>query len=262
LSQVSGILRQSFRWWGNNILRAKQKKVRTAGQIPTTYSGPIYWRLTQFHPVMGPTEEPIRFTDSQDRLDRLWLPREKMPGKNIFNSGTVFGDDGEILPEWHTPIRAKWIKPGPVRVEYSPGKDVARVSERVLDVLNSIDSHKHHTFPIDIECQDGSVERRYYVYFAADANLEARELHPEANKLKPLEKPVAGYRFLPPMWLSACALDQEHFGYLDASAVGDLVWFKGTDTNHYFSQKLFESLASFGDIFPRWYVALPIGFAG
>lgn len=185
-----------------------------------------------------------------------------MPGKNIFNSGTVFGEDGEILPEWRTPIKAKWTKPGPVRVEYSPGETSARVSERVLDMLNSIDGHKHHTFPIDIECQDGSIERRYYVYFAEDANLEARELHPQANNLKPLETPIEGITHLPPMWLKAGALDKDQFGYLDASAVGDLVWFKGTDTNHYFSAKLFESLASFGDIFPRWYVALPIGLAG
>ena len=53
-----------------------------------------------------------------------------------------------------------------------------------------------------------------------------------------------------------------HFGYLDRETVRDHQWFKGTDTNHILSPELFERLRPFGDIFEKWFVALPIGMAG
>src|SRR5262245_13643755 len=94
------------------------KPMRTAGEVPAGYHGPVYWRVAEYHGVAGPSAEHIEFTDPQERLDRLWIDRYKMPGKDIFTSGTVFDADGQVLPEWKEPVKARWRHARPCRVEY------------------------------------------------------------------------------------------------------------------------------------------------
>jgi len=243
-------------------MSGKAKPIRTDGTVPPDYRGPVYWRLTEYHPIVGKSDEPIEFLDSRERQDRLWIDRYKMPGKDIFSSGTVFDENGQILPEWIEPLKARWTSTKPVRVEYAPGIHSARVSERVYDAIRSLEPGKHHAFPIDVSCADGTIERRYELFFAQDAFLEARELHPAANNLQPLPKPIGIYRYQTPLWMSAAYARDNHFGYLDREAVGNHQWFKGSDTNHIFSPALFEKLGAFGDIFEKWHVALPMGMAG
>jgi hypothetical protein len=242
-------------------MTAKVKKTRTAGEVPADYRGPVYWRVVQYHPMVGRSDEPIEFLDSRERQDRLWIDRYKMPGKDIFTSGTVFDENGEILPEWKEPLKARWTTSRPVRVEYAPNSCSARVTERVYDAIQSLEPGKHHAFPIDITRSDGSTERRYEVFFAQEAMLSERELHPAANNLRPFAKPYGPYRYQPAIWMSSGHATDHHFGYLDHETVKDHHWFKGSDTNHIFSPVLFEKLRSFGDIFEKYYVALPIGVA-
>src|SRR6185295_19782036 len=102
---------------------------------------------------------------------RLWIDRYKMPGKDIFSSGTVFDENGQILPEWIEPLKARWTSTKPVRVEYAPGIHSACVSERVYAAIQELEPGKHHAFPIDITRSDGTTERRYEVFFAQDALL-------------------------------------------------------------------------------------------
>jgi hypothetical protein len=243
-------------------MTGKIKPMRTAGTVPAEYLGPVYWRLVEYQPIVGKSDEPIAFLDSQERQDRLWIDRYKMPGKDIFTSGTVFDANGQVLPEWKVPLKAKWTTSRPVRVEYAAGMDSARVSERVYDAIQSLEPNKHHAFPIDISRSDGTIERRYQVFFAQDALLSERELHPQANNLRPFEKPFGAYRYQPASWMSSAYAQDHHFGYLDREAVGDHQWFTGTASNHIFSPALFEKLQAFGDIFEKWDVALPIGMAG
>jgi len=240
----------------------KIRPIRTAGTVPANYHGPVYWRLVQYYPLTGKSDEPIEFLDSRERQDRLWIDRIKMPGKDIFDSGTVFDENGQILPEWKEPLKARWTSNRPVQVEYVAGTRSARVSERVYDAIRSLEPDRHHAFPIDITRSDGTIERRYELFFAQSALLGERELHPQANSLKPFEKPFGAYRYQPASWMRAAHAQDNHFGYLDREVVGDHQWFKGTDTNHIFSPTLFEKLQPFGDIFEKWFVALPIGMAG
>ncbi|WP_315786264.1 hypothetical protein [Bradyrhizobium sp. SZCCHNPS1003] len=238
------------------------KRIRTAGVVPADYRGPIYWRLVQYYPLTGKGGEPIEFLDSRERQDRLWIESYKMPGKDIFTSGTVFDANGQVLPEWKMPLKAKWTNNRPVRVEYAAGRHSARVSERVYDAIQALEPGKHHAFPIDIIRSDGTTERRYELFFAQDALLGERELHPQANNLRLYDKPFGSYCYQPASWMRAAPAQESHFGYLDRAVVGDHQWFKGTDTNHIFSPTLFEKLQPFGDIFENWFVALPIGMAG
>jgi hypothetical protein len=243
-------------------MTGKVRPIRTAGEVPVEYRGPVYWRLAQYHPMTGKNDEPIEFLDSRERQDRLWIDRYKMPGKDIFTSGTVFDESGQVLPEWKESLKARWTSDGPVQVEYAAGTHSARVSERVYDAIQSLEPGKHHAFPIDIFRSDGTFERRYEVFFAQDALLSERELHPAANNLRPFEKPFGPYRYQPAPWMTATSAKDHHFGYLDRETIRDRQWFKATGSNHIFSPALFEKLRPFGDIFQKWYVALPIGVAG
>ena len=74
-------------------MAANVKPMRTAGAVPADYRGPVYWRVMEYGFVAGPSAEHIEFTDSQERLDRLFIDRYKMPGKDIFTSGTVAGPE-------------------------------------------------------------------------------------------------------------------------------------------------------------------------
>jgi hypothetical protein len=243
-------------------MTGRVKPIRTAGQAPADYRGLVYWRVAQYHLMTGRADERIEFLDSRDRQDRLWIDPHKMPGKNIFTSGTVFDENGQVLPEWKEPLKARWTTNRPVRVEYAAGTHSARVSERVYDAIQSQEPGKHHAFQIDVSRSDGTIERRYELFFAQDALLAELELHPAANNLRPFEKPFGAYRYAPAPWMSAACATDNHFGYLDRETVRDHHWFKGTGTNHILSPALFEKLRPFGDIFEKWFVALPIGIAG
>lgn len=151
----------------------KAKRIRTAGVVPADYRGPIYWRLVQYYPLTGKGGEPIEFLDSRNRQARLWIDRTRMPGKDIFTSGTMFDGNGGLLPEWKKPLKAKWTNNRPVRVEYAAGSRSARVSERVYDAIQALEPGKHHAFPIDIIRSDGTTERRYELFFAQDATWRA-----------------------------------------------------------------------------------------
>jgi hypothetical protein len=239
----------------------KVRPIRTAGEVPAGYRGPVYWRVAEYHPLTGPGDERIEFLERPERLDRLWIDRYKMPGKDIFTSGTVFDENGELLPEWKEPLKARWKNsPKPVRVEYASGEHSARVSERVYDAIQSLEPGKHHAFAIDVSRTDGKVDRRYQVFFAQDAWLAERELHPAANNLSRFEAPYEAYGYRPASWM--ISVTENHFGYLDRETIGDRHWFKGTGTNHILSPALFEKLKPFGDIYEKWDVALPIGMAG
>jgi len=56
-------------------MTGKLKPIRTAGVVPAGYRGPVYWRLVQYHPLTGKSDEPIEFLDSCERRDRLWIDR-------------------------------------------------------------------------------------------------------------------------------------------------------------------------------------------
>ena len=102
-------------------MTGRVKPIRTAGQAPADYRGLVYWRVAQYHLMTGRADERIEFLDSRDRQDRLWIDPHKMPGKNIFTSGTVFDENGQVLPEWKEPLKARWTTNRPVRVEYAAG---------------------------------------------------------------------------------------------------------------------------------------------
>jgi hypothetical protein len=135
------------------------------------------------------------------------------------------------------------------------------MSERVYDALLSLEGGKHHAFPIDITRKDGSIERRYQVFFDRNAFFVERELHPKANNLGPASQQfqLAGYRYHSPTWLMSKWDD--HFGYLDKAVIGGRHWFKGAATNHYVSPELFAKIQPMGDIFEKWDLAIPIGVA-
>jgi hypothetical protein len=241
------------------------KPMRKAGEVPGDYQGPVYWRVCQYGVALmtGNGGEPIVSIEGVERNGRsLW--REP----SIYASGDVFDENGEIFPEWREPLKAKWNTDQPIRVEYSRGKHFARVSERVLDAIESLEPGMHPAFPIDIYAPSGRVDRRYHVFFAQDALLTERELHVAANNLEMLPSsasdPSIGdrVRYRTPFWMGTSGALDHHFGYLDRLVVGDRHWFKGTDTNHIFSTELFAKLEPMGDIFLKWDMALPMGIAG
>ena len=245
----------------------KPTKIRTRGAIPPTYQGRVYWRLVAWNFVGNALAgEPIEFLEPKDKLLRLFIDRAKMPDKTINTPGLVLDEAGALLPEWRVPLRARWKK-DKVRVEFGLGQppylshvntSSIRMSQRVYDALQMFDPDIHPAVPIDIECLDGTVERRWQV-FTRRSLFADHALHPVANDLEPITYYNGESGFKYPSWLGRWREDG-HFGFLDGKLIGERHWF-GAMYGHYLSSEFFETIRLFGDIIPHHFMALPIGVA-
>ncbi len=237
-------------------MTGKFKKVRTKGEVPAGYTGPIYWRLVMYRPSLQVSPDKISYIGETDRFGRFTDIR--ISGENIFSSGRAFDQDGQLLPELRRPLKAVRKSDVPVRVEYVAEIYSARMSERVFDAIDSLEPGRHLVFPIDVTPTSGAIERSYQVFFAEDSQFHGmQDWDPAANELKPIPgKP--GWHHIP-IWSGPGGVDQDRFVYLKTSAVDGRNWFKGVGSNHEFSPELFSKLEMFGDIYHRDDMMIPMG---
>jgi hypothetical protein len=246
----------------------KNKALEIMNSIPDNYSGPVYWGLCyngqQFF-VKWVASHHFKFLEKEGRLEKFYdgngAFRWKYPGESIYTSGTVFDNSGNLLPEWHQPLKAKW-KIKTQMPEYVRTARSAIVSERVYALLESAVFGRHTTFPIDLTLTDGSVERRYLVFFGRVEHFIKLELHPEANQLMPKQYDGGTWGYQEPEWLRKPNEHPEHFGFLDRGLLGERNWFEGVEGTHYFSNELFEKLRGLGDIWDNSDAFFAIGVEG
>jgi hypothetical protein len=228
------------------------------GKIPEGYSGPIFYRLTNFDALMcgGMPDIFSVLPSERKRKDKIFLhaSREKW---NLRSSGLLMDAEGKLLPEWEAPFKARVSQKSEASgIEFVP-QYISQISERIHDHLEEIEPGRHMFLPVDAERPDGSISRFYYL-FKDNATIFC-PLNSKANNLEFRPSRDGTYLvYSTPDWLGGTRehYATEHFGYLDADRVIGRHFFYAGDTSSVFSEEL---LFRIGGVFPKWCNFVPMG---
>lgn len=239
---------------------ARASALRTGGEVPETYSGPVYYRLSENLHAPSRGRRSFRFDEPQSRIDRLYHPGNRW--MSIKTSGILLDPDGGLLPEWQVPLKASVAAGKPEREEMLIGDPAIRVSERVHDAIVSLEPGRHLCLAIDVARPDGRTERQYLLYLTGQL-YDPPALHPACNRLDPMRYADGTVGYHKPEWASRGSRDRFRFGYLDPDVVADRHFFSVShlDNAKVLSPQLFAKLEPFGDIYPALYDLVPIGVA-
>ena len=240
----------------------KVKPLRIRGEVPDGYEGPVYYRtMEDLHAPWGPRAS-FTWVEDDARLGRLYNSRSR--GRNVLTSGFVVDSDGQLLPEWREPLKARLVKDKIDREEFIVGDPAIRISERMHDAIVSLEPHEHIFIPVDAARPDG-LKLRYYLMFIGKACIwDEPVLHPEKNALQQITYISGNVGYDAPSWMKRSSSEKYHFGYLNGRVINSRHLFQGGDDTSsatFFSPELFEKIKKFGDIFPKLYELVPIGIA-
>lgn len=244
------------------MARNYPKAARPYCAPPAGYAGKLYYRLQPNLTAMYPNWQKI---DAVDRNRGAILDDVQNRNRRVLSSGLVVNETGNLLPEWQVPIK----------VAYSPEKQPYEfngimMTERVHDVVESVEPGRHIFVPHDYVAQDGKIARWYRRMFGETYLLATAPpaLHPVLNQLETYWYNLGGIGFLHPDWARVTVPtddgDFDHFGYLNENVVGGRHLFnlELLDNQMVLSAELFDLLRNLGDnVLDRRDYWIPIGSA-
>lgn len=228
------------------------------GKVPEGYSGPIFYRMTNFDALMrgGMPDIFSVLPSERKRKDKIfsYALRETW---NLRSSGLIVDAEGKFLPEWEAPIKARVSQKSEAgSVQFVP-QDASQISDRIYGHLEELEPGRHMFLPVDAQHPDGVISRFYY-FFYLNSTI-SNPLNPEANNMNWKPSQSGEYPlYRTPDWLETTRehYASEHFGYLDAARVSGRHFFYSGDTSMVFSEEL---LFKIGGVFPKWCNFVPMG---
>jgi hypothetical protein len=249
----------------------KKKPARISGQVPQGYSGPIYYRMSNF----------LKSTQRSKALsDYLTFSRLNAKGDISISAHTMtartstrdcvtrfLDDSGRLKTEWLTPIRAvtrpsfrneydeisiDTNTPQFMDICYPRGYYSILVSERVKNILTKYEKENHEFVAVDVESPQGEHLFRSYV-MVQGAPIRTVELK-ESGIVPTLDDVYPVYT-----WSISESLPRDTFCYIQSTLVKGLHHFWDEDLGHLWSQQLVDEL---GDVLHKDFVFIPVGVAG
>jgi hypothetical protein len=240
-------------------LPLKPTSIRLVGQVPSDYTGPVYYRTQEnLNEPWGRSR--FRWNEPASKIEKLTggLNRDGF----VLKSGLVVDEHGALLPEWTTPLKARFLGGKTERVEYQyEGDGPKRISERLHDAIVSLEPNRHIFIPIDVTNDDG-IERQYLLFVGKSFFWGDVVLHPSKNRLQPKTYVSGSQGYESPSWVQSHSEDRHGFGYLNGRVVDGLHYFAGGSVMNngcIFSPELFDKIAGFGDIFEKPIDLVPMG---
>lgn len=235
------------------------KSFKVKSEAPASYAGPIYYRV--FGNVRSRAGRPfILEYDLSDAERKQVLFDDRVRWHSILSSGLIGDESRNLLPEWQVPLKAKLAKGAEVSYEFAPG---GFASERVRDLIETLDPGLHIFLPIDLTLPDGTVERWFKMMWSDDFFGEAVPiLDTEANRMERRE--VNGVvRYYEPDWARSMTLEPYHFGYLNPKTLPDLNVFgtSNLDNSEVMSEPLVMRLEEMGVTMPKYSILVAMGVA-
>jgi hypothetical protein len=179
---------------------------------------------------------------------------------SILSSGLIVDEGRNLLPEWQVPLKAKLAKGAEASYEFAPG---GLASERVRDLIESLDPGLHIFLPIALTLPDGAVERWFQMMWSDDFFGEAVSiLDIEANAL--MSREVNGVpKYNKPDWARSMTMQPYHFGYLSPDNLPNLHLFgtNNLDNAAVISETLTARLEEMAVTMPKNYTLVAIGAA-
>jgi hypothetical protein len=235
------------------------KSFKVKSEASPSYTGPIYYRV--FGNVRSRAGRPfILEYDPTDAARKQVLFDHRVRYHSILSSGLIVDERRNLLPEWQVPLKAKLAKGAEVSYEFAPS---GFASERVRDLIESLDPGLHIFIPIDLTLPDGTVERLFKMMWSDDFFGEAVPiLDIEANRMERQE--VNGVvRYYEPDWARSMTLEPYHFGYLNPKTLPDLNVFgtSNLDNSEVMSEPLVMRLEEMGVTIPKHSTLVAMGVA-
>ena len=232
------------------------KPARIAGTIPAGYTGPIFYRMSNYSKPWPPSNVlsdylkfPGRDVRATNRIVSLGS-RNAIIDRSTFTS--YVDDQGNVEAEWSTPIRAvtkanykeQWPE-----FSFAP---ITLVSERVKEIIEKYERQDHAFVAMDVESSKGDFLSRVFVMVRGVA-LDAVDYI--ASSIVPVKVYPGGKA----SWEVTVALPRDEFAYLHREKVQGLHHFWDEKLQHVWSQ---EVVAELGDVLPKEYVFVPMGVTG
>jgi len=237
----------------------KFKSLKVKNQAPASYEGPIYFRV--FANVRSRAGRPfILEYDPSDTEREQVLFDHRVRYHSILSSGLIVDEGRNLLPEWQVPLKARLAKGAEVSYEFAPG---GFASERVRDLIETLDPSFHIFLPIDLTMPDGKVERWFKMMWSDDFFGDAVPiLDVEANTITSRE--VNGVsKYNKPEWALSMTMEPYHFGYLNPKTLPDLNVFatNNLDNSEVISEPLVMHLEEMGVTMPKHSMLVAMGLA-
>lgn len=237
----------------------KFKSFRVKNEAPASYQGPIYFRV--FANVRSRAGRPfILEYDPSDAAREQVLFDHRVRYLSILSSGLIVDEGRNLLPQWQVPLKAKLAKGAEVSYEFAPG---GFASERVRDLIETLDPGLHIFLPIDLTLPDGSVERWFKMMWSDDFFGEKVPiLDIDANGM--MRRDTGGIVvYDPPDWARSMTVEPNHFGYLNAKTLPDLNVFatSNLDKAAVISEPLVVRLEEMGVTMPKHSTLVAMGVA-
>lgn len=214
------------------------------GTVPEYYHGPLYYR------------ETFDFTPHRTLYDNLIFDR-KINTKLAYvdpvmtarrEDKVLCSADGDLLPEWRTPIKARFNTRAAKKFPEFDGGRITFVSERVRDVIEDIAPNEHYFIPFDVDSPDGSILRLYAFYCGL---IRFGHIFALAESQNPYNIPGLQHK----RKYAPSAVESDSFIYLNAiyTAGAHLIH---TEIGLVYSEELVQRL---GDVLPYSHAFTPMG---
>jgi len=235
------------------------KSFKVKSEAPAFYAGPIYYRV--FANVRSRAGRPLILEyDLSDVAREQVLFDHRVRHYSILNSGLIVDEGQNLLPEWQVPLKARLAKGAEVSYEFAPG---GFASERVRDLIETLDPGSHIFLPIDLTMPDGTVERWFKMMWSDDFFGETVPiLDIDANTITSRE--INGVsKYNKPEWALSMTMEPYHFGYLNPKTLPDLNVFatNNLDNSEVMSEPLVARLEEMGVTMPKGSTLVAMGVA-
>lgn len=229
------------------------KPARIRGTVPNDYRGPLYYRVATFS-YQGNKKGLHELVSFEDRKAVARLAKVDIGRAAQRNDVVLCDANGELLPEWRTPLKAKLKgSAGKTRnwVEFA-ATFMSTVSPRIKDIIEEFAPGIHYFIPVDVDDGQGGSFRAFF--FVCGAGWFGRATALEASGFTETTTTFAGEVVPAPPDL----IGSERFAYLDAAVIGRTPLFYDGELSFVFCADLVERL---GDILPSGKAFVPMGVA-
>lgn len=237
-------------------LRSRNTPVKVIDNIPTEYSGEVYYRLVQNLEIVEQTKWKTRIPKDEDRWSLL--VDELVLMDLVRRSGKIIDSNGELLPTFQEPLRLIAENNGDLDSQFNPR---GLMSEWAYDVTKALDPEGHVWIPVDVERPNGSTHRVWKHLFDTNYLMSPPFLvDPEANNLEPFTYNNGKQGYSKPAWAWQGREDTT-FGYLRKDVIGGrhLISSEMVDSAAVISAQLYEKLSSEVNAFARSVELYPAG---
>lgn len=225
---------------------------RICGRIPDGYTGPIFYRVSNFLKPNPPSKVLFDYIKFLGRNTREVNEISYLNLRDAIVHSEYLDEHGRVREQWAKPIKAmtkaNYREDWP---EFSPN-GMTLVSTRVKEAIEKYETENHAFVAIDVESPAGV---RSFQAFVMVRGVQIDSVDYVASGIVPRKIYPGGKG----AWDASVALPRDEFAYLKRHLVQGKHHYWDENVQNVWSQ---EIVAELGDILPKEFVFVPMGVTG